>query len=65
MSELLNLPQMARHLGVTSKWLKESADVGRVPCLKAGTRYLFDLEAVKATLAKEAAQSRQGGYHDR
>jgi hypothetical protein len=58
--ELLSLPRMARRLGVTQDWLRSEADAGRVPCLKAGKRYLFNAAAVAETLATKAAESRQG-----
>lgn len=60
MSELLSLPRMSRRLGVTQQWLRDQADEGVVPCLKAGRRYLFNPVAVEETLAQKAAQTRQG-----
>lgn len=59
MSELLSLARMARRLGVTQLWLRDEAEGGRVPCLKAGRRFLFNPEAVQETLASEAARTRQ------
>jgi len=56
MSELLNLPRAARRLGVTAKWLRDQADCGKVPSLRAGTRYLFNVASVQETLAAEAAK---------
>ena len=55
MCELLNEPRMARRLGVTAKWLKEQADAGQIPCLRAGRRYLFNVDAVTQRLAELAA----------
>ena len=60
MSELLNLNQLARRLGITKKWLKTEADNGRLPCLKAGRRYLFNLEAVNMALLKRTAEEQNG-----
>lgn len=60
MAELLTLARMARRLGVAQEWLRTEADAGRVPCLKAGKRYLFNSVAVAETLAAQAADSRQG-----
>ena len=57
MSELLSLPRAARRIGVTAKWLRTEADAGRVPCLRADSRYLFDVEAVAQSLAKRAAKT--------
>ncbi len=59
MSELLSLGRMARRLGVTAKWLRAEADAGRVPCLPAGTRYLFNVVAVQEALAAKAANVRR------
>jgi hypothetical protein len=57
--ELLTLSRMARRLRVTQSWLRDEADAGRVPCLRAGCRYLFAAEAVEAILAERAANERQ------
>ncbi len=48
--DLLPLRRMAARLGVPSKWLKEQAESGKVPGLKAGDRWLFvpDVAAVRA-----------------
>jgi hypothetical protein len=51
---------MARRLGVTQTWLRSETDAGRVPCLRAGRRYLFAAAAVESILADRAAQERQG-----
>jgi hypothetical protein len=61
MNELLSLSRMARWLGVTQLWLRDQADAGKVPCLKAGKRHLFNPVAVQETLAAKAARSQQGG----
>lgn len=52
---LLPLGPMARQVRVTSAWLRDEADAGRVPCLKAGKRYLFSPAAVEKVLAERAA----------
>lgn len=54
--ELLTLARMARRLGVTMAWLRNMADAELVPCLKAGTRYLFNPQVVEARLAELAAR---------
>jgi hypothetical protein len=53
---LLPLNRMARRLRVTVAWLRAEADAGRVPCLRAGTRYLFAPDAVERVLAERAAR---------
>jgi len=65
MSDLLSLPRMARRLGITQQWLRDQADTGTIPCLKAGNRYLFNPVAVQEALAAKAAQTRQGGDDER
>ena len=61
MCELLSLSRLARRLGVTQDWLRDQADAGKVPCLRAGKRYLFNVVAVQEALAVQAARTRQGG----
>jgi len=58
MSELLTLGRMARRLGVTQQWLRAQADAGRVPCLKAGNRYLFNVPATIEAVTELAAKTR-------
>ncbi len=60
MAEVLSLNRAARRLGVTATWLRAEADAGRVPCLRAGTRYLFDLDALTEALAERIVAERQG-----
>ena len=60
MSDLLSLARMARRLGVTQQWLRDQADTGQIPCLKAGNRYLFNPVAAQEALAEKAARTRQG-----
>ncbi len=54
-SRLHPLPQAARMLRVPKDWLKDEADAKRVPCLKAGDRYLFDVDAVGEILMQRAS----------
>lgn len=54
---LLALPDLARRLRVLPKWLRDEADAGRIPHLKAGRQRLFNLAAVEATLALRAGRS--------
>ena len=46
---------VARRIGVPAAWLKREARAGRVPCLLAGRRRLFNERAVRAALAQRAA----------
>ena len=61
MSELLSLSRLSRRLGVTQQWLRDQADAGKIPCLKAGNRYLFNPVAVQENLAAKAERTQQGG----
>jgi hypothetical protein len=64
-SRLLPLNIIARRLRVPVGWLRAEAEAGRVPCLRAGTRYLCDPDAVEAALLKRARQPiRQEGHHE-
>ena len=64
MNDLLPLSRMSRRLGVTQQWLRDQADTGKIPCLKAGKRYLFNPVAVQDALAAKAARMRQGGQDE-
>ena len=57
MNDLLSLGRMARQLGVTQQWLRDQADAGSIPRLKAGNRYLFNAVAVQEALAAKAAHT--------
>ena len=57
MSELLSLPRAARELGVPAQWLKAEADAKRVPCLKTGARYLFELTTLSSALVAQLRET--------
>lgn len=44
------LARAARWIGVQSQWLAAEAEAGRLPALKAGTTWLFDLAALERAL---------------
>lgn len=54
--KLLLVGPMARRLRVTVKWLRDEAEAGRIPHLKAGQRLLFDPETVERVLLERARQ---------
>jgi hypothetical protein len=58
---ILSLGRMARRLGVAQTWLRSEAEAGRVPCVRAGKRYLFAPEAVERVLSDRAAEGRADG----
>jgi len=53
--EPLSLRSLSRELSIAIGWLKAEADAGRIPCLRAGRRRLFSLEAVRQALLRRAA----------
>jgi hypothetical protein len=55
--ELLTLPSMARTLRVTQRWLRREAEAGRVPAVKADSRFLFSRAAVERALLERAEQT--------
>lgn len=46
------LRSAARAFRVPANWLKAEAEAGRVPCLRAGARFLFNLETLRNALAQ-------------
>ncbi len=53
-SELLTDSEMAAHLRVRVSWLRDEAKAGRLPCVDAGRRLLFNRSAVEAVLTERA-----------
>ncbi len=51
---LLPLGIVALPLGVPRSWLRDEAEAGRVPCLKAGKRILFDVQLTEQLLLDRA-----------
>jgi hypothetical protein len=54
---LLPLGLTARTLSVPPAWLRAEADAGRIPCLRAGKAYLFDVDLVERLLLERARHS--------
>ncbi len=55
--KLAPLRRAAVVLGVPSAWLREQAEQGALPGLRAGNRWLFDVESVRAELRRMASSS--------
>jgi hypothetical protein len=53
-TKVLSLQRMARRVGVPAKWLKEQAEAGSVPSLRAGAKFVFEPGAVEEALARLA-----------
>jgi hypothetical protein len=58
-SDLLTLHQLAARLRLAREWLRKEAFAGRLPCLRAGRKLLFNLSTVERILAERAATSRE------
>jgi hypothetical protein len=52
--QLVPLNVAARWLRVPFRWLREEAEAGRVPCLRADKALLCDVDAVEAVLLERA-----------
>jgi hypothetical protein len=52
--QLVPIRIAARWLRVPVGWLQAEAEAGRVPCLRAGNRFLCDPDAVEAALLERA-----------
>ena len=52
---------MARRAGITQQWLRDQAEAGEIPSLKAGHRYLFNSQVVLQTLVAKAGGNGKGG----
>jgi hypothetical protein len=57
--QLWPLGAMARKLHVPSRWLRQQAENGTIPALKAGDRFVFD-PAVVLPLVAEMARAGAG-----
>ena len=51
-TKYLRLEEVARATRLPAAWLKREADAGRLPCIRAGRRRMFDLVAVLNALAE-------------
>ena len=52
-----SLEALASALALPRGWLRDEADAGRIPCLRVGTRRMFDVQAVRDSLAERALQT--------
>lgn len=58
LKKLRNIHEIARELGLPLSWLKQQAREGKIPSLRTGKKYWFELSAVKDALAEMAAEGR-------
>ncbi len=54
-AKLLTLGQLSDRIGLPAAWLRREADAGRLPCIRAGRRRMFNLRAVAKALAERQA----------
>ncbi|OXU15155.1 helix-turn-helix domain-containing protein [Sedimentisphaera salicampi] len=57
--KLKNINQIANELDLPLSWIKEQVEAGKIPCLRIGRKYKFELEAVKASLAETVAKRKE------
>ena len=53
---LISIGQLSRKLNISVVWLRVQADKGVLPCVNAGGKLLFNIEAVKSRLADLAVK---------
>lgn len=58
-SPLLHAAAVARRFGVPANWLCREAAAGRLPHLRAGSRFLFDADVIERELLRRAAAEPQ------
>ncbi|MBP8305150.1 MAG: helix-turn-helix domain-containing protein [Phycisphaerae bacterium] len=58
--QLLSLPVLAQTLNLPKAWIRAEADAGRLPHLRIGRRYRFNLEVVLRALLVRAGQVEEG-----
>ena len=54
--KLVNIGRLSRLLNTDIRWLRKETTANRIPHLQAGKYTLYNIEAVKAVLAKRAAE---------
>ena len=55
-TELLTLRELSSRLSVPQQWLRQQAEDGAIPSLRAGNSFLFRLDAVSESLAEQAGR---------
>ena len=51
---LLSLHELGKITRLPVSWIRREADAGKLPCIRAGRRRVFDLEQVLLVLADRA-----------
>lgn len=64
MKKIRSPAQLARDLGISSEWICDEVQAGRLPHIKASEVILLNREAVEAALLERAAQRQEDGGGD-
>ncbi len=59
--KLVDAKLIARRYGVKREWVEAETAAGRLPGVRAGDTWLFDVEAVERTLLARAKRQGKGG----
>lgn len=51
-AKLLTLNELSERTGLPVAWLRREADAGRLPCINAGRRRMFQIASVLKSLAQ-------------
>ena len=57
-TRFLPLDALASALGLPRNWLRAQAEAGVIPCIRIGTRCLFDVESVRARIVELTKEPR-------
>lgn len=50
--DFMSSRELARITGLPKRWLEREAAAGRIPSIRAGRRLMFDVNLVRAALAR-------------
>ena len=60
--KILDLDELARTLRLSRRWLREQARRGSIPSLRAGRQLVFNPDAVREAIARQAlGDTEEGG----
>jgi hypothetical protein len=62
-AKLLTLNQLSERIGVPAAWLRRESDAGRLPCIRAGCRRMFDLATVHSALVERGRSNGKAVTH--
>lgn len=59
--KFINAYELARLTGLSAGWLKREAREKRLPHIREGQRYMFNLDSVETMLLERASANSEGG----